>query len=313
MKIHKIEIPTPYAVGDVNAFLVKGDVLSIFDVGPRTKDALEAITKGIEEAGFTLKDVEQVILTHHHPDHSGWVEAFPNAEILGHPFNDYFLKKEKEYINYRKNFLEAQFQLAGVPIELWERNITSPKDNMLLGTKPLTQFLNEGDELPGHPGFKCYYTPGHAQSHLIFVNEESGVAIGGDLLLEKITPNPIIETPLDLSMNRPKYFVLYRESLKRLKSFNVKTLFTGHGADLENVNEFIDMRLKRDHIRAMQVFELLDEPKSLMDVTKVFYDGIYEKQLGLTLSKTLGYLDFLESENFISVEKNGDVLLYQKK
>ena len=36
MDIHKIIIPTPYAVGDVNAFLVKGDTLTLFDAGPKT-------------------------------------------------------------------------------------------------------------------------------------------------------------------------------------------------------------------------------------------------------------------------------------
>ena len=29
LSIHKIEIPTPYEVGDVNAFVVKGDALTI--------------------------------------------------------------------------------------------------------------------------------------------------------------------------------------------------------------------------------------------------------------------------------------------
>ena len=39
MNIHRIVIPTPYAVGDVNAFLVKGDALTLFDAGPKTEEA----------------------------------------------------------------------------------------------------------------------------------------------------------------------------------------------------------------------------------------------------------------------------------
>ena len=83
MSVHKIEIPTPYPVGDVNAFVVKGDALTIFDVGPKTTEAYEALKWGIHAAGYQLKDIEQVVLTHHHPDHAGWVDAFPHAEILG--------------------------------------------------------------------------------------------------------------------------------------------------------------------------------------------------------------------------------------
>ena len=41
--IHKIVIPTPFAVGDVNAFLVKGDTLSLVDAGPKTPEAYEAL------------------------------------------------------------------------------------------------------------------------------------------------------------------------------------------------------------------------------------------------------------------------------
>ena len=43
MEINKIVIPTPYPVGDVNAFLVKGDALTLFDAGPKTEEAYEAI------------------------------------------------------------------------------------------------------------------------------------------------------------------------------------------------------------------------------------------------------------------------------
>ena len=47
MDIHKIIIPTPYAVGDVNAFLVKGDALTLFDASKRysASEACEIVKK----------------------------------------------------------------------------------------------------------------------------------------------------------------------------------------------------------------------------------------------------------------------------
>ncbi|MER2010644.1 MAG: MBL fold metallo-hydrolase, partial [Psychrobacillus sp.] len=48
--IHKIIIPTPFAVGDVNAYLIKGDVLTLVDAGPKTEQALVALKNGINEA-----------------------------------------------------------------------------------------------------------------------------------------------------------------------------------------------------------------------------------------------------------------------
>ena len=38
----------------------------------------------LEKAGYAFNDIEQVILTHHHPDHAGWIDAFDHAEVLGH-------------------------------------------------------------------------------------------------------------------------------------------------------------------------------------------------------------------------------------
>ena len=102
--IHKIVIPTPFAVGDVNAFLIKGDTLSLVDAGPKTPEAYEALKHGIKEAGYSFNDIEQVILTHHHPDHAGWIDAFDQAKVLGHAYNDLWLKRDEAFFNYHDAF-----------------------------------------------------------------------------------------------------------------------------------------------------------------------------------------------------------------
>ena len=81
----------------MNAFLVKGDALSLIDAGPKTPEAYEALKHGLKEAGYTFSDIEQVFLTHHHPDHAGWIDAFDNATVLGHPYNDFWLKRDEAF------------------------------------------------------------------------------------------------------------------------------------------------------------------------------------------------------------------------
>ena len=103
--IHKIIIPTPFAVGDVNAFLIKGDTLSLVDAGPKTPEAYEALKQGIKEAGYSFNDIEQVILTHHHPDHAGWIDAFDNAKVLGHTYNDLWLKRDEAFSAIMMRFI----------------------------------------------------------------------------------------------------------------------------------------------------------------------------------------------------------------
>ena len=109
MDIHKIVIPTPYPVGDVNAFLVKGDALTLLDAGIKTPEAYNAIQQGIQNAGYKMKEVEQVIFTHQHPDHIGWGDAFPHAEKLGHPLVDKWIRKEQSFVDYYTRFFHSVF------------------------------------------------------------------------------------------------------------------------------------------------------------------------------------------------------------
>lgn len=164
-----------------------------FDVGPKTEVALDALNKGINEAGYKLEDIEQVVLTHHHPDHAGWVDAFPKADILGHEYNDHFLRREPEFMSYRTNFYRNQLSLQAVPEKYLEKIVESKEALKLYGSTPLTKFIGDGDVVPGHPGLRAIYTPGHAQSHLIFLDESTNEVIGGDLLLDKVAANPLVE------------------------------------------------------------------------------------------------------------------------
>ncbi|MER1985041.1 MAG: MBL fold metallo-hydrolase [Solibacillus sp.] len=312
MDVHKIVIPTPYAVGDVNAYLVKGDVLTLFDAGPKTEEAYDAIKWGIRAAGYELTDVEQVVLTHHHPDHAGWVDAFPHTEKLGHRYVDYFLRKEDAFLAYHQHFYAAQLRLAGVPEKYIEKLIKVRGEIELFGSTPLTGFLQEGDEVPGHPGLLVYETPGHAQSHVIFIEDSTRECIGGDLLIERVSSNPLVEPPLDLSDVRPKSLLQYNASLKRLRELDVTKIYTGHGNEVINAAELVTERLARQHERAMKVLEMISESKTLFDVTKELFARIYMQQLGLTLSETLGQLDYLVDEGLATETLQDGMIYYQK-
>ncbi len=164
-----------------------------------------------------MKDIEQVVLTHHHPDHAGWVDAFPDAKILGHEYVDHWMRQRPEFLNYRTEFYRFHLKLQGVPEYYIEKIVKTRKDMELFGTTPLTEFLQDGEEVPGHPGLKAIYTPGHAQSHLIFHDMKTNTVIGGDLLLQSVASNPLVEPPVDLTFERPKSLVQYQDSEKILK------------------------------------------------------------------------------------------------
>src|SRR3954469_2069098 len=67
-----VDIKLPLAhVGSVNAWLLRGDPLTLVDTGPRDDAALFALERGLRGKGLRIEDIELVLVTHHHIDHVG--------------------------------------------------------------------------------------------------------------------------------------------------------------------------------------------------------------------------------------------------
>ena len=312
--IHKIIIPTPFAVGDVNAYLMKGDALTLIDAGPKTEEALTALKLGIKEAGYNLNDIEQVVLTHHHPDHAGWTDAFERATILGHEYNQVWMTRDEEFLQYHDRFYLQCLKEEGVPEEYfkWVEKMRRPLS--LLGSRSLDTYLYDGDILPGHPDIQVLETLGHAQSHLAFWSENSKVLIGGDLILEKISSNPLIEPPLDPNKERPKSMLQYNASLRKIQQLPIEKVYSGHGNEVFNIQELVTVRLEKQKDRALKVRDMMkDGKKTIFELTKELFPKVYEKELGLTLSETIGQVDYLVEEGLITVNRNErGILLYEQ-
>src|SRR5262249_36627455 len=59
-----IALPTPFEVGDVNAYLLKGEPLTLLDPGPQTDEAWRALVAGLKQHRTRPEDIELIVLTH---------------------------------------------------------------------------------------------------------------------------------------------------------------------------------------------------------------------------------------------------------
>ena len=72
--IHRLRIPTPFAVGRVNCYLIEDEPLTLIDTGPNSGKALDELGTQLGARGHSIDDLELVIVTHQHIDHLGLVE-----------------------------------------------------------------------------------------------------------------------------------------------------------------------------------------------------------------------------------------------
>ncbi|WP_309087621.1 MBL fold metallo-hydrolase [Domibacillus sp.] len=309
--IVKITVPTPFPIGDVNTYVVKGDRLTLIDAGIRTEEAGAALKAGLKNAGYEVSDIEQVVLTHHHPDHIGLLDQF-NVHIYGHEYAKNWLSYNEPFMQWRKEFFFALFKEFGIPADKYEMAANLEK-TLSFGSQRsrLSGFLKEGDTIPGLPDFRVFETPGHAQSHLVFYREKDGLLLAGDHILKTVSSNPLIEPPMEVGGTRSKSLLQYHHSLKKIMDLDISHVMTGHGNDLSSIKPVLQRRFERQHERAMLVLSMLQSrPMTMFELCIQLFPEVYEKQTGLTLSETAGQVDYLLQQGSIRADRAEDGAIY---
>ncbi|MGM0712117.1 MBL fold metallo-hydrolase [Brevibacillus parabrevis] len=313
--IYCLEIPTPFNVGAVNVYLVKGEKLTLIDVGPKTDEAWQALTEGLQAAGVSAEEIEQIVLTHHHVDHCGQLEKVrqkSGALTLAHPQAAPYVELDAEFMNFHDQFFLQLYKKSGVPsdkliiIEKFHKLMTTFSEPSQIDLK-----LKHGQPVPHLPEWQVLYTPGHSQSHLSLYRERDRTMIGGDHIIGHISSNAFIEPPRDRSGARPLTLVQYRTALQMCADMEIEQVLAGHGEIVRNHRELISSRLQKNWSRTDTLRSLLaDKELTAYELTTLLFPAIYEKELPLTLSETLGHIDLLMILHQIEVREQDGVLYY---
>ncbi|MBO8163734.1 MAG: MBL fold metallo-hydrolase [Brevibacillus sp.] len=313
--VYQIVIPTPFSVGPVNVYLITGSSLTLVDVGPNTPAAWEALQGGLKALGYKAEDVQQVILTHHHVDHCGLLRRFcaeSGARSYAHPLAVPYVEMDKEFMEFHNQFFFRLYRESGVPERLMTV-IDKFYQLMMTFCEParIDGLLKHEQPLPGLPEWKVLYTPGHAQSHLSLYRSSDQVMIGGDHILKRISSNAFIEPPRDRSQARPLTLVQYRTALQMCADIDIRLVLPGHGEVVTEHRELIASRLQRNWERTDTLRRLLrDGEKTAFELSALLFPELYEKELPLTLSETLGHIDLLTILHQIEIRRRDGVFVY---
>lgn len=310
--VWQITLPTPFAVGPVNTYLIKEDnVLTLVDVGANTEEAETTLKLALKQLNLSIEDIDQVVLTHHHPDHVGGLAYFQHdTKVIGHWRLEPWLSHDQVFLNRYAAFFAELGLSMGVPKSIIEK-MPSIEDYMRYAAKhPLSQKVSEGDEIVGLLGWDIIETPGHAQSHIGLIRKSDRLYITGDHLLPHISSNALLEPPYGEESKRPKTFLNYRHSLKKCLEMDIELVLPGHGDAYTNHRELIQERFKRQENRAQDILNIIEtDSLTAFEIGKTLFPKVYLKQLDLVLSEVTGYLDWLQDRGDIeTINSDGQSL-----
>lgn len=306
-KVRRIEIPTPFPVGSVNAWLLVGEPLTLVDCGPLTDEAWAELRAGVEAAGHRLDEVRRLVLTHPHPDHAGLAERVRRVSgctVYAHPVDRGRLLDLPGAWDEIAEFIVEACRRGGTPADRAEA--VAGNLRVLQGyAEPLSSLetLDEGDLLAaGGTDWQVLHTRGHARGALCLWDRREGVLVSGDTLLAHISSNALLEP--EPGGFRQRTLLLYRESLERLRALSPRRVAPGHGDPFEDdVEGLIEGRLAFYERRAQRILGLLNEGvRTPWGLAARLFPGLPADLTFLAVSEVVGHLDLLAERGAISFE-----------
>jgi glyoxylase-like metal-dependent hydrolase (beta-lactamase superfamily II) len=315
--IHRLPIPTPFAVGRVNCYLIEDEPLTLIDTGPNSGKALDELERQLSELGHSIAELELVILTHQHIDHLGLVEIVTErsgADVAAIEAAVPFFENFADDAERDDQFAAGLMRRHGIPddVVIALRSVSRSFRGWGAHAR-ITRPLADGEELKlGNRTLEVQHRPGHSPSDTLFWDAERRILIAADHLIAHISSNPLISRPLDGSDERPKALLTYLASLRRTRELPAEIVLPGHGEPVTNHRELIDERFALHRRRAEKIFGLISErPRSAYEIAQALWGNVAVTQAFLTLSEVIGHVDLLISEGRVREVDEGELVRFE--
>jgi glyoxylase-like metal-dependent hydrolase (beta-lactamase superfamily II) len=315
--IHRLRIPTPFAVGRVNCYLLEDEPLTLIDTGPNSGKALDELQGQLVQRGHSIDDLELVILTHQHIDHLGLIEIVvehSGAEVAALGLAAERLANFGQDAEREDEFAVDLMLRNGIPQEVAFALQSVSRSFRGWGSKAeVTRPLADGEEVIfGDRTLQTLHRPGHSPSDTVFWDEQRRILIAADHLIAHISSNPLITRPLDGSSQRTQALVTYIESLKKTREMPAEIVLSGHGEPITDHVALIDDRLAKHERRKEKIYGLITEqPRSGYEIAQAIWGNVAVTQAFLTLSEVIGHADLLLNEGRVREVEDGEVIRYE--
>jgi glyoxylase-like metal-dependent hydrolase (beta-lactamase superfamily II) len=315
--VHRIAIPIPFihAGGPANAYVVEeadGGLLMI-DTGLSAGEGGAALDAGFQRLGLRYEDVGRIVVTHGHVDHFGGARhvqerAGREVPVLVHP-TDAAKVVERGWI-YRERAPAYARHLVrlGAPADVAAQVMARSAPAFEIARHVArVEPLAPGQRLRGRSlELEVIHAPGHTPGLVVLHDREHRLLFSNDHLLERISPNPLIDLGPDDAPGWFRPLVAYEGSIRAVRELELDTILPGHGPPFGDHRRVIDSLLAFQHRRQERLRALLaDGPRTAWELAQALFPKGGLNDHFLTLSETAANLEVLELRG--EIRRDADV------
>lgn len=319
-RILRIPTPTPFGVGDINSYVILpeagSDQLVLIDTGVGTEEAWQALQAGLNEAGYGIKDITLLLLTHAHTDHMGQasrIRETSGCEIWGHEnvsstiasFLPSPERIEVERAVLQRYGFSAQMYDKAYDYRAYIADIFKPCE--------LDRELKDNDVVP-IKGFdlKVIHTPGHCPEEVVFWQAQSQQMFSGDHLLPDVTPVCLLEFPETPEGERIHTLSQYYRSADKVLPYEVRYIYPSHGDVFQDHRQLIVGYKLSTERRLLKIAKILEKggEQTPLEVGQQLFPKVWEEQLYAVISEVMGHLDLLLDEGYVTAKEVAGVVHY---
>ncbi|MDR4886675.1 MBL fold metallo-hydrolase [Fredinandcohnia sp. QZ13] len=211
------------------SYIIKEEKITIVETS--ASPSISYILEGLKELNIHPNEVEYIIVTHIHLDHAGGagllLQHCPNAKVVVHPKGARHLADPSRLMAGAKAVYGEDFDRLFHPIiPISEENLIVKEDRAELTIGPDCTLV-------------FYDSPGHSNHHFSIFDPVSNGVFTGDTI--GVYYHELVKDDIELFLpsTSPNQFRpdAMLESVEKIKSLQVTTIYFGHFGMTTNVNE----------------------------------------------------------------------------
>lgn len=293
----RIELPVPFPLKTVNAWLFPGVRPVLLDCGIGGQEVYQALVHAIRGAGVDPHDLS-LYLSHGHVDHAGNARRLrddfgvplicPREEA---PFVETFRRDEGP----RNDAFADALRAHGMPDDDVTRiRAQSDAIDAHLDDCPIDDDLPGGAELLfGDQTATALRTPGHTPGSTCYLLDEA--IITGDTLLERITSNAV-----ELKDDDKGAYHRYVQTVDGLRRYVGLEALPGHHAPFRLSDDILDRQLAQHADRRRRILRALHRPKTAWQLFPEIFPGLHrDNHYFMGMAEIVGHLHSLHIDGLV--------------